>query len=146
MTAPVPAEKRAALRIGVTGGRHFANFHLVVHTLRQMPADATLVHGACSGADSLAAEWWGDIQGRAVEPHPANWDGSCRTECTPGHRRTVLGVPDRCPAAGPYRNQEMVDSGLDLLIAFPGGHGTADMVRRAKAAGVRVLDPLLGAI
>lgn len=41
-------------------------------------------------------------------------------------------------SAGPRRNQEMVDSGLDLLIAFPGGMGTADMVRRAKAAGVPV--------
>ena len=29
----------------------------------------------------------------------------------------------------------------DLVIAFPGGHGTADMVRRAKVAGVVVLEP-----
>jgi hypothetical protein len=27
----------------------------------------------------------------------------------------------------------------DLVVAFPGGRGTADMVRRAKAAGVRVV-------
>lgn len=27
----------------------------------------------------------------------------------------------------------------DLVVAFPGGSGTADCVRRAKAAGVEVL-------
>lgn len=26
----------------------------------------------------------------------------------------------------------------DLVIAFPGGRGTADMVRRARAAGIEV--------
>jgi hypothetical protein len=26
------------------------------------------------------------------------------------------------------------------LLAFPGGKGTADMVRQAKAAGVKVID------
>jgi hypothetical protein len=28
----------------------------------------------------------------------------------------------------------------DLVVAFPGGRGTADMVRRANAAGVRVME------
>jgi len=42
-------------------------------------------------------------------------------------------------AAGPIRNQRMLDEGKpDLVVAFPGGRGTADMVRRAKAAGVLV--------
>ena len=27
----------------------------------------------------------------------------------------------------------------DLVLAFPGGRGTADMVRRAKEAGIRVV-------
>jgi predicted polyphosphate/ATP-dependent NAD kinase len=34
----------------------------------------------------------------------------------------------------------MVDSGLDVLIAFSGGKGTADMVARALKAGVLVLE------
>jgi len=42
--------------------------------------------------------------------------------------------------AGPLRNQRMIDEGRpDLVVAFPGGKGTADMVRRAEAAGVKVL-------
>ena len=32
----------------------------------------------------------------------------------------------------------MLDTGIDLVIAFPGGTGTADMVRRARKAGVEV--------
>lgn len=42
-------------------------------------------------------------------------------------------------AAGPIRNQRMIDEGKpDLVIAFPGGRGTADMVRRARAADIEV--------
>lgn len=45
---------------------------------------------------------------------------------------------------GPYRapverNQIMVDLGADLCLAFTGGRGTADCVRRARAAGIRVI-------
>jgi acyl-CoA synthetase (NDP forming) len=42
-------------------------------------------------------------------------------------------------SAGPIRNQLMLDVGKpDLVIAFPGGSGTADMIRRARKAGVPV--------
>ena len=46
-------------------------------------------------------------------------------------------------AAGPIRNEQMLREGCpDLVVAFhddPGlGRGTADMVRRALAAGVPV--------
>jgi hypothetical protein len=34
----------------------------------------------------------------------------------------------------------MLEYGPDLVVAFPGGRGTADMVRRAKAAGCEVLE------
>lgn len=127
------------MRFAVTGGRRFRDWTLLAHALRQMPEDATLVHGAAPGLDSLAAEFWGGIHGRPVDPHPADWEGPCRPTCRPGHRRP-RGDGDYCPAAGVYRNQEMLDSGVDLVVAFPGGPGTRDMVSRAKAAGVLVLD------
>ena len=42
-------------------------------------------------------------------------------------------------AAERLRNARMlVESKPDLVIAFPGGEGTADLVSRAKAAGVPV--------
>ena len=79
-----------------------------------------LVHGGAPGADQLADEWssGSDV---LVEVHKADWDRHGR-------------------AAGPIRNQEMADAGADLCIAFPGGKGTADMVKRAKAAGIPVLE------
>ena len=48
-------------------------------------------------------------------------------------------------AAGPKRNQAMVDSGADLCIAFPskGSTGTIDCVERAKAAGIPVVGHFL---
>jgi len=41
-------------------------------------------------------------------------------------------------SAGCRRNQAMLGLGVGLVVAFPGGPGTADMVRRARGAGVRV--------
>jgi hypothetical protein len=35
----------------------------------------------------------------------------------------------------------MIDEGKpDLVVAFPGGRGTADMVKRAKKANVEVIE------
>jgi hypothetical protein len=78
-----------------------------------------LVHGAASGADAMAGRWAG-ANGVSVTTFPADWNRYGRS-------------------AGPRRNQAMVDSEPDLVVAFPGGRGTADMVRRAEAAGIRVL-------
>ena len=42
-------------------------------------------------------------------------------------------------SAGHIRNQVMLDKGKpDVVVAFPGGRGTADMVRRAEGAGIEV--------
>lgn len=125
------------MRIAVTGGRDYTDAARIGSLLGEYAG--ILVHGAAPGADSIAAEWWRRNCGtKACEPHPADWDGPCRDTCKPGHRRQRKDGSTYCPAAGAYRNQEMVDSGIDVLIAFPGGTGTADMVKRAKAAGVRV--------
>ena len=40
---------------------------------------------------------------------------------------------------GPIRNQQMLDDQHpDIVMAFPGGRGTKDMVTRAKAGGYKV--------
>lgn len=47
-------------------------------------------------------------------------------------------------AAGPMRNQKMLDEYKpDLVVALPGGRGTADMVSRARVAGVEVIEASL---
>lgn len=42
-------------------------------------------------------------------------------------------------AAGPIRNAQMLEWKPDVVIAFPGGVGTQNMVLQARAAGVRVI-------
>jgi hypothetical protein len=43
--------------------------------------------------------------------------------------------------AGPIRNKTMLTQGRpDVVLAFPGGTGTADMKRQARRAGVRVVE------
>lgn len=85
------------------------------------PAKITIVHGAARGADQLAAQAARQL-GMRVEGHRADWD-------THGK------------AAGPIRNQQMLDSGAQRLIAFVDkpldqSRGTADMIRRARNAGM----------
>jgi predicted Rossmann-fold nucleotide-binding protein len=41
--------------------------------------------------------------------------------------------------AGPIRNRLMLDLGAHAVLAFPGGAGTANMVRIAQEADVPVL-------
>ena len=108
-------------RLAVTGGRRFSNRFKVYGDLDMVLAkhrSLVLVHGDGTGADAMAKEW--AISRRLPHiPFPADWK--------------TLG-----PAAGPIRNQAMVDSGLDGCVAFPGNRGTADMVARCKKAGVPV--------
>jgi len=80
---------------------------------------SVLMHGNARGADGLADEWAaGKVQTATFTPA---WESHGR-------------------AAGPLRNQEMLDAGPDLVVAFPGGRGTADMVRRAKTVNVRIIE------
>lgn len=80
-----------------------------------------LVNGAAKGADRHALQW--ALSKRLqIESYRPDWKKLGR-------------------AAGPIRNQQMIDIGKpDLVVAFPGGGGTADMMRRAKAAGVEVIE------
>lgn len=121
------AEPRKPSRIIVCGGRRFGHGssteakearRIITHALLTLPQDATIVHGDAPGADRTAAKI-AQSWGMTVEPHPAKWH--------------LYGKQ-----AGPKRNAQMVGKGADLLIAFPGGTGTADCVRRAEEAGIPV--------
>lgn len=122
------------MRIAVTGGRDYADVDAVAAALVALRSDATLVHGAARGLDTMAASLWGSW-GRALDPFPADWHGPC----DPTFCRHAARDGGYCPAAGPRRNAAMVASGLHLLIAWPGGDGTWDMTERCADAGVRVL-------
>lgn len=80
-----------------------------------------IISGEANGVDSVATDY-AVVNWTGYSGYPANWDRDGK-------------------AAGPIRNQQMLDEGKpDLVIAFPGGKGTADMVRRAKLAGVEVIE------
>lgn len=83
--------------------------------------DITAVrHGDARGADKLADDW-AIIESIPVERMPADWKGNGG-------------------AAGPIRNSEMLkrEPVPVAAVAFPGGTGTADMVKKCKRAGVPV--------
>lgn len=108
------------MRILVCGGRDYANREVVfgvLDALKEEHGEITIIHGAARGADSLAQDWAWENAVPFVR-YPANWLG--------------LGK-----AAGPIRNQQMLDDGKpEYFVAFPGGNGTRDMVNRLKKAGV----------
>lgn len=83
--------------------------------------NVTIIHGGARGVDSMAA-LGARRHGCWVELFKADWDGEGRS-------------------AGPKRNQRMLDEGKpDVVFAvtadLSASKGTADMVERAKSAGV----------
>ncbi len=112
-------------RMIVCGGRDYADRAFVFETLDAVVANGAEVHiiqGGAEGADALAREW---AQDRCVPftTFPANWRKF-------GKR------------AGPIRNENMLaESDPHVVVAFPGGKGTADMIRRSVAVGVPVEQP-----
>jgi hypothetical protein len=104
----------------ICGGRNFTDQALLDKALAALilhPHDAVIIHGDARGADRMGAQWGFD-HGAAIESYPADW-------------ARYRG------AAGPIRNQAMLDHGKpDVVLAFPGGKDTADMVSRARRRGV----------
>lgn len=92
-------------------------FKLGVHSFKI----DVLIHGGARGADEGAAEW-GKSEHAQVLEFKANWKKY-------GNQ------------AGPIRNGIMLRDGKpDIVIAFQGGAGTADMVRQASYAGIPIID------
>ena len=117
------------MRVLVCGGREFDDWNLLNITLHETmgiyrgspPESHVVISGDSVGADWLARSW-AKSTGRRYEGFPANWKKYGK-------------------AAGPIRNQQMLDEGKpDLVVAFSGGVGTADMVKRAKNFGVDVVE------
>lgn len=105
----------------VCGGRNWRDYGAVLRILTQLQP-GVVIAGDATGADALALEAAAQIGCNSVKHH-ADWERYGK-------------------AAGPIRNGEMLRINKpDVVVAFPGGRGTADMVRRAKAAGIRVIEP-----
>lgn len=112
------------MRYLVCGGRNYSDkkslFQTLSHAHALKPA-TVLIHGGANGADSMAGEWakWAGVE---VIVFMADWKKYGK-------------------AAGPIRNTQMLDEGKpDAVIAFAGGLGTTNMVKQARARGIRVIE------
>lgn len=116
------------MNIIVCGGRDYTNKHLLQDVLMSIEDNPVICQinvatGECpTGADAFAKEWAvNKLHNRGYTGFPARW-GKYRH------------------AAGPMRNTQMLEEFKpDIVVAFPGGNGTEDMITKARAAGVTVL-------
>lgn len=136
--ASTPSPQRDAMVAALRGARERAgNRPLLVR------------HGAAAGADSLSGALAARA-GVATEEWPALWrreDGSTRGGYDRAEALRVRSVysPPGQPfnrAAGPERNQAMVDAGADECLAFKavgaGNRGTQHCIDAASKAGIPV--------
>ncbi|WP_258047458.1 DUF2493 domain-containing protein [Streptomyces sp. SM13] len=122
-------------RVLVTGSRDWQEIGAIRRALNEVLAvrphnqPLVVVHGDCpTGADIMAKVWalttftpacTDDYERVTEEPHPAAWHLHGRK-------------------AGPIRNQNMVNKGADLCLAFirNGSRGATGCANLAEAAGI----------
>lgn len=112
------------MRILVCGSRDWTDSNTIYQKLSRYPDNTIIIHGAARGADRLAGAA-AKCLGMPVVEFPADWDRYGR-------------------AAGPIRNQQMLDEGKpDLVIAcsddLENSKGTKDMVTRSLKAKLPVI-------
>ena len=104
------------------GGRTYDKLWRVYEVLDSIHEETPiteLIQGGAAGADRLAKCWAEERIGESTE-YKADWDRYGRS-------------------AGPIRNQQMLDEGKpDLVVAFPGTRGTADMIERTRKANIEL--------
>lgn len=107
----------------VTGGRKCHDLALIYGALDTIQP-SLVIHGAARGADSLAQRW-AELQGVPTKQYPV-------TEADWNLYKAF---------AGGIRNQKMLDDNPDInvVLAFPGGAGTNDMIRRAEQQGFNII-------
>lgn len=111
------------MKVIVAGGRDFNDYLLMKERLDYYlkflnQDEIIIVSGAARGADSLG-ERYAKERGYKLERYPADWNGPYGK------------------GAGFARNRQMAEVS-DALVAFPGGNGTAHMIRTAYELGLKV--------
>lgn len=110
------------MRVLVCGGRNFTDkvlLETVLDELKNANQVDCIIEGNARGADRLAGYWARKNKIDNIK-FPARWD--------------LYGN-----AAGPIRNQLMIDEGKpDYVIAFKGNKGTQDMIDRVLKANISV--------
>ena len=114
------------MRILVCGGRDFEDAQLAFAALDRIHLKrgvSCVIEGGARGADRLGADW-ASVNGVANVRCPADWTRHGKS-------------------AGFVRNRSMLlTERPDMVVAFPGGRGTAHMVDLARSSGFTVWEPL----
>lgn len=109
------------MRLCICGGRDYTNhtkvYEVLDYAYERKPF--TLISGGATGADMIGIQW-AKARGAHCEVYPAKWKTHGKS-------------------AGPIRNLEMIASGIDVLVAFPGGRGTEHMIASCTKKGIKVL-------
>jgi hypothetical protein len=109
-------------KVLVCGGREGVDEIIVWAVLAYKHAAhpfSLVIHGGARGVDTFAGTW-AAARGVPVRVYPADWKKHGR-------------------GAGPIRNKQMLVEGKpDVVIAFPGGAGTANMIMQATSMNVPV--------
>lgn len=121
------------MRVIVCGGRDYddkASLHAALDMFHVKHPITQLIQGGATGADALAKDWATQNNVPQVQ-YDAAW---ADLDVNPVLIRFRNGKPYNA-LAGATRNQLMLDEQQpDAVIAFPGGKGTWDMLKRAYAA------------
>lgn len=111
------------MKVLVCGGRTYAKAEKVYHQLNIIHENSPIseiIEGGANGADRLARDW-AQAHKIPVRTFEAQW-------ATNGDK------------AGPMRNRAMLVEGQpSLVVAFPGGKGTTNMIGQARKANVPVI-------
>ena len=107
----------------VCGSRFYSDYGKVYEYLKSLEGVSQVIAGGCRGADTLAVRA-ARACGYPFREFPADWQKFGK-------------------AAGPIRNQQMLDEGKpDLVVAFhenpDESKGTKDMIHRAIEQGIPV--------
>jgi hypothetical protein len=112
------------MKVLVTGGRDFKDTKKLVEVLfliHEVTPFTAIIEGGATGADRIARTF-ATFMDIPIETYDAEWDKYGN-------------------GAGPIRNKKMIEEGKpNLVVAFSGGKGTANMVKQAQAAGLRVME------
>lgn len=113
------------MKVLVCGGRDYFETATIWETLDNLHKEHSItevIDGGANGADIRAAEW-AIHNGITSTTVPADWEHSGKK-------------------AGYLRNVAMAEMKPDLVVAFPGGRGTAMMIRIAKERNIAVFEPM----
>lgn len=119
------------MNVIVAGSRdliHNQHCVLVAHAIQAWIADngsvGRVLCGDCRGADAFGRHW-AETAGVPVDRYRPDWDKHGK-------------------AAGPFRNAAMIrDADGLVVVRFQDSRGSADVLRRAQAKGIPIVDVIL---